>query len=338
MKTSLLSFGILLFAAGSMNANVITCSNNAINAGMYTTIQAAHDAAAVGDTVYVMGSPTSYGDLTIKTRITLVGAGYALNGTQYNYSTTLGNIYFDTVGFGNAVSGTHLMGLWFQGTNQTGSGSINNITIERCFVNSTINVYGHNWNIRNNNVYYINVSNNAYIYIQNNFIGYVQYSNQPTVVLSNNDFVNYSGTLFYNISNMLIANNIFYYDNPTTGVTGSTFSNNITTASTAMVLPSAGNTGANNINNTPPGFTDATIPSSTVTQGSISGYNWTLKSTSPGHLKGTDNTDIGAYGGSYPMPNLTGATRIPQMQLFNVSGVVPQGGNLNVNFKARKQN
>jgi len=338
MKTSLLSFGILLFAAGTLQANVITCSNNAINAGMYTTIQAAHDAAGVGDTVYVMGSPSSYGDLTIKTRITVIGAGYALTGTQYNYASTLGNIYFDTVGFGNPVSGTHLMGLYFQGINQTGSGAINNITIERCFVNSTLNIYGHNWNIRNNNAYYININNNSYIYIQNNFIGYIQNTNSPTVVVSNNDFVSYSYNTFYNTSNALIANNIFYYCNPTAGATGCTFSNNITTASTAMVLPPAGNTGANNINNTPPGFTDATIPSATVSQASISGYNWKLKPTSPGHNTGTDATDIGAYGGAYPMPNLTGATRIPQMQLFNAAGVVPQGGNLNVNFKARKQN
>jgi hypothetical protein len=338
MKTNLLNLALFTMSIGAMQANVITCSNNAINAGMYTTIQTACDAAAVNDTVYVMGSPTTYGDLTLKTRITLVGAGYAITGTQNNWVTLINNIYFDSVAFGNPVSGAHLMGLDCQSTYQTGTGAINNITIERCYFAGTLTCYGHNWNIRNNVLGTVNLNSNGYMYVQNNFLGNVEYSSSTTVVVSNNDFCTNGSNSFYSVSNALITNNIFYYGNPTTYVTSCTFSNNITTNSTVMQLPPSGSTGANNINNTPPGFIDVTIPASTVGQTTVWNYNWKLKPTSPGHNTGSDGTDIGAYGGAYPMPNLTGATRIPQMQLFNVSGVVPQGGNLNVNFKARKQN
>jgi hypothetical protein len=338
MKLSLLNLGLFVCAAGTLQANVITCSNNAINAGMYTTIQTAVDAAAVNDTVYVMGSPTTYGDVTIKTRITLVGAGYAITGTQNNWVTIIGNVYLDSIGFGNPVSGTHLEGLDFGTLSQTGSGAINNITIERCYLSSTLNCFGHNWMIKNNILNNVYANNNSYIYVENNFLQDFEYSNATTVVVTNNNFCTYNSYAFYTVSNALIANNIFYYCNPTIYVTSCTFTNNITTNSTAMVLPPAGCTGAGNLNNTPPGFTDATIPASTVSQNTVWNYNWKLKPTSPGHNAGSDGTDIGAYGGAYPIPNLTGATRIPQMELFNVSGVVPQGGNLNVNFKARKQN
>ncbi|HXC04465.1 MAG TPA: hypothetical protein VNZ86_06910 [Bacteroidia bacterium] len=339
MKNTLLQLGLCLLTAGAMNANVITCSNNAIAAGMYNTIQAACNAANAGDTVYVMGSPTDYGTVTIKTRITLIGAGYAVTGTQNNWGSEVDYIHLDSVAFGNPVSGTKIMGLYINsGVDNSGSaGTINNVDIERCFGNGWFYVEGTGWTIRNCVSYGVQVQNYNYCYIQNNFIGNIQYSNKTTVVIDHNTFNNSSGC-FYSMSNALIANNIFYYSSPLANVTSCTFSNNITTNSSAQVLPPAGNTGSGNFNNTPPGWTDGTIPTTTISLSTEWIYSWKLGTSAPAHNSGTDGTDLGAYGGTYPMPNLTGATRIPQMQALNVSGVVPAGGNLNVNFKARKQN
>ena len=207
MKTLMLNLGFVVLAAGTMQANVLTCSNNAIAAGQYSSIQAAHDAANVGDTVYVMGSPTAYGDLTIKKRITLIGAGYAVTGTQNNWVSLVGTIYLDTISFGSPISGTKIMGMDFSnGISQTGSGSINYIDVERCYM-SNLGVYGTNWTIHNNIISNISCGSQSYLYIQNNFLGSVQYSNKTTVVISNNDFNFNNGNAFYSVSNALIANN-----------------------------------------------------------------------------------------------------------------------------------
>ncbi|HSY77149.1 MAG TPA: hypothetical protein VK890_09855, partial [Bacteroidia bacterium] len=60
--------GILAFCGfnvGTLSAHVITVSNNAVNVGQYTTVAAALTAANPGDTIYIMGSPTDYGTITI---------------------------------------------------------------------------------------------------------------------------------------------------------------------------------------------------------------------------------------------------------------------------------
>jgi hypothetical protein len=338
MKNTLLCLSFIAFAFGSAKATVVTISNNTIAAGMYSSIQTGCDAANPGDTVYVMGSPTSYGDLTLKKRLTLIGAGYNVTGTQNNWNSVINYFYFDTISFGSPISGTKIMGFNINQISQTGSGPINNVTVERNYLGGYLYVMGSNWIIKDNNVSTINIQYNANVYIYNNFIGAVQNSNKTSVVISNNNFVTNSGNAFYTMSNALIANNIFYYSSPLAYTTACTFSNNITTNSTAQVLPNAGNTGSGNFNNQTPGFVDATIPTSTVGQNVVWNYNWHLTNASAGHLSGTDLTDIGVYGGPYPFPNMSGATRIPQMELLNVQGTVPQGGNLNVNFKARKQN
>jgi hypothetical protein len=339
MKSTLLIVSLAFLMIGSLEANVVTCSNNAINAGQYTAIQTAVDAANPGDTVYVMGSPSAYGDVTIKKHVTMIGAGYAVTNTQNNWASIIGYVYLDSIGFGAQVSGTKIMGFNITGNiGQTGTGSLNYITLERNYINNYITVFGSNWTIRNNDIYALNIQNNSYCFVYNNFIGTLQNSNKTTVNISNNNFVTNNYNAFSTISNAIIANNIFYYCSPLASVTSCVFSNNVTTNSTAQVLPPAGNTGSGNLNNTPPGFVDASIPASTVGQSVIWNYNWHIATGSPAHNGGTDGTDIGVYGGTYPYPNMTGATHIPQMQVLNVSGTVPQGGNLNVSFKARKQN
>ncbi len=342
MKTKLFTICLVLFAfVGTVNAHVWTVSNNAITAGHFTSIQTAADSSNVGDTIYVMGSPTDYGNVTIKTRVTMIGAGYAVTGTQNNWASIVDNIYLDTVSGGNVISGTRIMGMdigtYFQ---QTGSGAINSIDIERCYVGYYLYVFGSNWTIRNCDLDNINIQNWGNVFIQNNFIEDIYNSNQTTVNFDHNDFATYSSNAFGTISNALITNNIFYFCTPNASCTSCTFSNNLTTAGATINLNTyAGNTGSGNVFAfaASTGWTDGTIPASTVSENTIWNYKWTLKSTSPGHAAATDGTDIGVYGGSYPMPNLTGATRIPQMVLMNISGVAPVGGNLNVNFISKVQ-
>ncbi|HWY99407.1 MAG TPA: hypothetical protein VNY36_09995 [Bacteroidia bacterium] len=353
MKTKLFILSISLFVFGSLSAHVITVSNNAVSAGHFSNLQIAIDSANAGDTVYVMGSPTaysSYGEATfnnsniyITTRITLIGAGYNVTGTQNNWVSYInGYIYIDSTAFTTQLSGTKILGMDVNGSiNQAGiGGAISNIDIERTYVNGWIYVFGHNWNIINNNVYGVQPQYNANVFIQNNFLYTVEYSNQTSVVISNNNFVINGGNAFYTVSNALIANNIFFYVNPIPNTTSCVFSNNLSFNSSAIALPPAGNTGSGDINPATlgvVGFTDATI-TNYASQSTVWNYNWKFKAASPGHNGGTDGTDIGVYGGAYPYPNMSGATRIPQMTLMNVGAIVPVGGTVPVNFKARVQN
>src|SRR5579864_1459109 len=103
--------GILAFCffrPDTLSAHVITVSNNAVNAGKYTNLQTAVNAASSGDTIYVSGSPTSYGAITISTpRLTLIGAGYNATGLQYNYSSIVDYFYFS-----GAVKKTSIQGFY----------------------------------------------------------------------------------------------------------------------------------------------------------------------------------------------------------------------------------
>ena len=350
MKTKLFILSFLVLVFGTVNAHVITVSNAPVSGGHFYNLQIAIDSANIGDTVYCMGSPNSYNsygestyndnNIHINNRITLIGAGYAVTGTQNNWESVLsGSIILDTGVFTTQLSGTRILGMDIGSQlYQNGSGSINSIDIERCYFSSYIYVMGKNWTIFDNTLYLINIQNNAYAYIENNFLYQVQNSNQTTVIISNNDFVISGGDPFASISNALIANNIFFYDNPTTSVSTSVFTNNLAFNGSAMTLPPAGNTGSGNI--VPAslgvfGFTDITLTSSVGQNVWI--HTWTFKASSPGYHGGTDGTDIGVNGGTYAIPNITGATRIPQMTLLNVPAIVPQGGSMNVNFKARDQ-
>ena len=79
--------------------------------------------------------------------------------------------------------------------------------------------------------------------------------------------------------------------------------------------------------------------SAIVTYPTIATSDWHILAGSPAHNAGTDGTDLGIYGGTQPMANLTGASNLfPQMTLLELYNTnVPVNGNLNVRFKARKQ-
>ncbi|MGP8217580.1 MAG: T9SS type A sorting domain-containing protein [Bacteroidia bacterium] len=325
------------FTAGTLSAHVITVSNNTVNAGQFTSLQKATNAAIAGDTIYIIGSPTNYGTDTIKTpRLTIIGAGYNVTGTQFNYSTVVNYIYFR-----GQVNSTRIQGLYINNSIQqvVTSVEIDSVDVERCYVgnsSSGVYVYGKYWTIRNNDINNVYIQNNADVYVQNNFLEDIETSNQATVYVDHNIFATYSGNALYGtISNTQVTNNVFYYSNPENG-TGSTFDNNITSYGSAINLNTfAGNTDSKNIFATPPGWTDAAIPASTINPNQVWNYTWTFAPTSHAHDSATDGSDIGIYGGSYPMPNLTGVPALPQITYMDIPTIAVHGGNLNMDFNAQ---
>ncbi|MCX6257748.1 MAG: hypothetical protein NTW49_07640 [Bacteroidia bacterium] len=326
----------LSFVAG---ATVITVSNSVVSAAQYSNLQTALDNCNVNDTIYVLGSVTSYGTIHIKKRITLFGAGYDPYTTQLSLQTKIGTVYIDTLTF--PISGMKICGFQIEGMINNSNTAVKSVTIERNRINSSgpaVNVGGNNWVIRNNIlgnwVSSINVNYYSNILILNNFIYYgaVVNSSSSSVLISNNIFYNF--TSFSNVSNAIFTNNIFL-GAVVSGCSLCSFSSNITYNSGS--LPDGNNSGAGNFNNMNPLFVSANIPMSGVDWLSIKNYDWHLQSSSPGHNTGTDGTDIGIFGGSYQFHDFTGTPPIPLITIMNViNSNVPQNGTLNVNFKAIK--
>jgi hypothetical protein len=355
MKTNFFTLLALFFAASlQVTAAVFTVSNNNGTPAQYTTVAAAMKASNVGDTLYLHGSTTSYGDIYInKTNLTLIGAGY--NPSKDNaLSTIMGNIYLDTVTFNQTGRGAKLIGLQamylYSAVNGAYSGTYtfknHGVVIDRCNFANSINISGDNWLIKNCYLGSVSINNHMSITITNNIFisgnsGAIVSSNQSSVMVTNNDFfvttVFYGyGASTYNFSNGTFSNNIIYGGQMYYGMnagyaTNVAMNNNLTF--NQDTLPTRGNFGVGNITNKDPLFVNVR----TVTPISLS-YDFRLTANSPARYNGNDKTDIGITGGSYPWFENTGTANLPEIKQLNISSVVPLNGNINIQVKAKQHN
>jgi hypothetical protein len=340
MKKILLS---LVFAAiaTSAHATIRTVNNGTVGAGQYTSVQTAVDASAVGDTIYIHGSQTSYGNVTLNKRLVLIGAGHNITGTQFNFKTLLDNILLSqgnstTLPTGSTIKGINFGSIYGSG----GTLPVNNITLERNYISSYASILGTGWILRNNFAYYFSVNNFKNTIISNNVVRqYVFTSNQPSVIITNNIFLN--GSSLNGVSYATITNNIFVEPAALSSFDGSqnTWNKNImiyADPANFKTFPPANNTGVGNLNTVDNQFT-TTIPLNIELQAATA-QTWVLAASSIGFNYGTDGTNVGIYGGSYPMPNTTGATNIPQVTSMDLqNSVIPQNGTLTIELKARGQ-
>jgi hypothetical protein len=343
---------VLLFSSFIAKGTIITVSNYPIGAGQYADVQSAINAASLGDTIYVMGSSIAYnpGGVNITKRVTLIGAGYAVSGTEYNLSTIIsGSVFLDSATAGVPISGTQIIGIAI--TNylfSTGNGEyfVNNVLIDRCYIGTFgSNLMGSGWVIENSIFYNsLNPSNSTGV-INNCVIRNCFLING----ISSGGVINGSGLLVdhniiegqIGVNYATITNNIFFYADisGTPNSNYNVYDNNITVDGNADVLPFGTNTGTNNINNVSPGDVFGSGLTATVTYPALLTDDWQLVSGSPGHDAALDGTDIGIYGGTPSIPNFTGASSLPQMETLIIKNPnIPVSGTLNYQFKARIQN
>jgi hypothetical protein len=197
--------------------------------------------------------------------------------------------------------------------------------------------------IYNNNSFDLRYGAYENIQIHNNIFdnmwigGYYDGRNHDSVYVSNCVFVNRSNyNVFYRAYNMTVNNCIFYAAQPQ-GCTNCAFNHNVTYLNTMDRLDSIGNpgsVGSGNLEGEDPQFVNYTVG------GGPFSYDHDLNVQNPNAINGgTDNRDIGIYGGMLPYtPGLNPA--IPQMTEITFPGnasSVKVGGTLDVTFKATKQ-
>jgi hypothetical protein len=352
---------IVTFIAAAMcvvtaHATIRTVSNDPSNPAQFNTVQAAINAATAGDTIYVNPSQYTYADFTIMKKLVIIGGGYNSN-NQFNLTTVVGFItYYRDAGV-NDASGSVICGFRIAGSISGVGGTlpVSNLKIFRNWV-SSIDTYptsASGWTIYNNIIGGIDGrTSSSNFLIQNNiFRGGIGSFNQSSVVIDHNLFIN--GGAFSNIQYAIITNNIITSSSGTqvmsANVVQNTFNNNlslstnITTASPTNSFLGGPNTGGGNFVGLDPLF---------VSNADFNNFgynnNYRLQAASPGHNAGTDGTDLGIYGGTYPFPSggtpgagydTSALPAIPQITSVNIqnSSVLP-GNQLKVNVQATVNN
>lgn len=358
-------FTLLFTLTGLISlATVRTVSNVPSTLAQYNTIQAAVNASDNNDTIYVHGSPNAYGPFTIDNKkVAVIGPGW---GPDKNLPFTA--IVQGLTIVGAAASGTEIQGLIISGTFNINSSHPDNLRVIRNYFTPSQTFY-----VAENNVTYIgyliegNVFDNAQLIatpgstyqnflIQNNYFyetgccvdGNIHgFTNSVNVLINHNLFfgpATNTRTVFNtNCRFLSITNNIFVRRDAGERNSLSTFNNNITfypTGSTAPSDPWSINSNVNsggNISNQDPQMS-AQAAVNAGTNNPLA--NFTIAS-GPANNAGSDGKDIGLLfdaTGSLNWTNSRGS-RLPFIYSMNITNpTIPQGGTINVQVEARKNN
>ncbi|MCC6836274.1 MAG: hypothetical protein IT213_14900 [Cytophagales bacterium] len=373
---NLMVFILLMLVVYNLHATVRTVSNNPDNLGQFNTIQAAIDASADSDTVYVYGSPNAYAGFTIlDKKITVIGPGWAPDKNLPHTVTVNTPTAIRDSPAGGSPNGSELHGLIFSNPvilsrNQVaGDMSTNNIRIVRCTFNSSLNFeLGATGILVEGCIFYNTLNFNGaatyqnFLFQNNMFFFPVGGISTQVNNLTNSVNVRFDHNLFYSTNNggggnvfmfggnsrfVSFSNNIFNQANVSSSVSFSTFNNNITNNITLNSANATGNAtpwdvnsnvnSGGNVANTNPGMVDQTA----VNAGNSSGLlNFTI-AAGPANNSGSDGKDMGLLYDATGSLNWTNSrnSRLPRIFSMDITTpTVTPGGNLNVNVNASKSN
>src|SRR5574343_207717 len=364
MKQALLFLTAFLFVTATQ-ATVRTVSNVPANLAQFNTIQAAVDASANGDTVYVHGSPNQYAFFQIADKkVVVIGPGWSPDKNLPLQAVVQGCYLYNNIAAGD-VAGSELNGLIFTSTvelaTSTSGLGTSNIRVIRCQFNTSLNItYSSTGFLFEGNVFLSTISFNcgstfSNILFQNNVFhgnqGYISYS---VVGLTNCVNVRFDHNLFYgdgttggapvfgnNCRFMTLTNNIFNERNPASGVSFTTYNNNITyncsaDGGTAWIRNNNVDAGGNIAAQRPQMADQAAVDLGT--QNPL--LNFTI-AAGPANNSGTDGKDLGLLYDASGALNWTNSrnSRLPRLFSMNIiNPTIAPGGTLNVSVNARKSN
>lgn len=352
---------VMLATALSVNATVRTVSNVPSTLAQFNTIQAAVDASANGDTVYVHGSPNQYAFFQIvDKKVTVIGPGWSPDKNLPLQVIVQGAYLYNNNTAGD-VAGSELQGLVFTtnvdlATSNAGLGT-SNIRVIRCQFNSSVSVtYGSNGFLFEGNVFYTAVNFNGganysnFLFQNNLFYASVCCTGASINGLTNCVNVRFDHNLFYgdgplafgnNCRFLTITNNIFNKRNPANNLSFSTFNNNITyqcgtTGDTAWIRNSNVDGGGNIAGQNPQMADQSGVDASNTNPL----QNFTI-AAGPANNAGSDGKDIGMLYDAAGTLNWVNSrnSRLPRIFSMNIiNPTIAPGGTLNVAIDARKSN
>jgi hypothetical protein len=341
---------LFIFLALTAHAQTIRRVNNntgVTGVNVYTTAQAAHDAAAANDVLMIEPSSVSYGNLTLSKPLKIYGNGFFLDQNPElkadRRPSTLGTINFDTGSDGAVLNGISCGDLNIKGSS--------NITIHRNAIVGRVTIDVKNMasvptNISNvymssNNIY-INAGSGAraislqtfvfqatYIidrcFITNNFIGSSDFAisadnpNNLTNIIINNNTFTWQGNIV--LGNAVFENNILA-GGGSLAFSNVVYNNNIST----------GNTFSGGIGNQ----SNYNVASQFIATGSSDEY-YQIKTGSPLKTAGSGGIEVGAFGGVTPYI-ISGIPPIPSITNMNSTSIGSNSTPLSVTISVKSNN
>jgi hypothetical protein len=298
---------VALFVVPSLaKATSHTVSNQPYLPAQFPSLQAAHDAAAAGDTLLVESTGISYGTLDVNKEIHIYGAtSLTGEGPRINALTITGS--------GSSGSSFQSMDIFACSTLPTNNEAMDFVSFKRCNIGSiVIGIQGtstyHNWVFEGNVFstvgggasFYYNVNlGGLYAFSFATFKDNVFYSNITGVsnsLFDHNFFTNTnnSATVIASFNFCTVRNNIFYGVGSNDGGYSSNvvYLNNISFGGLTNTFPLGlnNNTGSGNMENVDPLMVN--VP---INQLYLSTFDFHVQSGSPALAAGYDNQNLGVH-------------------------------------------
>ncbi len=316
--------------------NVLRVNNTAGVNAPFTTLAAAITAAGVNDIIMLESSVTSYGNIVIAKKVTIVGPGYLLN-ENLGFQTTAIPATIRTMTLNAGAEGTTVSGVTFHVTPAGGDcltiNGVSNVTISNCYwVNTRMVLTGtaNNLAFIGNYLTGVNAFTATYtgtIFTNNYIAGLIGNTAASPFTITNNVIGGNNGAMSGNeLLNCDVRNNIFTGSAPIFNGTASLFKNNVFVATglNASVTADGTNMLGAVLANIFLGFA-----------GNTTDTQWKLKAGSPAIGFGESGVDCGMYGGATPYRTSGIKTGQPTVTNFSSPASVPQNGTLNVKVSAK---
>lgn len=357
MKTISLFIGLMLIGMTNFAQTVWTVDNRPGTTAQFSSVQAAIDAAAEGDFIYIHPSPISYNNITINKEIHLRGIGHnpELGNGEF---ATINAILLFTNNNGITASNSSISGLVINFIGDNNFGNISNILIQNNNIGSITFSKPFNFIIQGNVFstfsqansirFFTNtshagtiISHNIFIRNTNSQIDAVVEGLVSSETFNNNIIVFNNSSddlgLFENCLNPVVNNNIFVINSNQTTATSLLLLNSTINFQNCLTFAYGGQTlnalsGTNNLDNTNPLF--VTI-NDTANMAFNQSNNYKLTSGSPAIDAGSDGDDLGIYGQGFLFQMKGYPFDLPYPTAINITNaVVEAGGTLQVQFKA----
>jgi hypothetical protein len=336
MKKFLL-FLSLCFAVVSAQAKVYTVDNtitaNDAAKFLYSTLQEAHNNAAAGDTIYILGSTKDYTGATFTKKIILFGPGYLLDQNSQTQGTSI-TAKVGEINLNSGSAGSQIYGIEFKVFSSGVDIAVNDIIVCSCLFTSDSEIYLRT-GIKN-----VSITKNIFLGANKYPLNYFSTPPAANILFTNNivfgPFAVQAG------SSGSIINNTFL-NNTFTINSGATFEihNNILlgTDKTKIKLPTLNEHVTYNISTTDV-FGSANGNQALVAEtdifvgtGSTDG-KYQIKANGPADSKGINGTDIGAFGGNSPYI-LSGLAPLPAIYELTTTGTGNATTGLTITVKAK---